>query len=94
MGRFSSQDKHMTIVIYVWLISYGMIYDTVEPSLSSRPLFFVPANKKAIHWLLFKASLQRHLFTTATLAVVKRFNCSLVRTISLFCYHFEYFSLT
>lgn len=46
MGRFSSQDKHMTIVIYVWLISYGMIYDTVEPSLSSRPLFFVPANWK------------------------------------------------
>lgn len=56
MGRFSSQDKHMTIAIYVWLISYGMIYDTVEPSLSSRPLFFVPANKKAIHWLLFKTS--------------------------------------
>ena len=38
MGRFSSQDKHMTIVIYAWLISYGMIYDTVEPSLST-PLF-------------------------------------------------------
>ena len=94
MGRFSSQDKHMTIVIYVWLISYGMIYDTVETSLSSRPLFFAPANKKAIHWLLFKTSVQRHLFTTAKVVVVKRFNCSLVRTISLFCYHFEYFSLT
>lgn len=79
MGRFSSQDKHMTIVIYVWLISYGMIYDTVEPSLSSRHLFFVPANKKAIHWLLFKTSVQRHLFTTAKVVVVKRFNCSLVR---------------
>ena len=79
MGRFSSQDKHMTIVIYVWLISYGMIYDTVEPSLSSQPLFFVPANKKAIHWLLFKTSVQRHLFTTAKVVVVKRFNCSLVR---------------
>ena len=38
MGRFSSQDKHMTIVIYAWLISYGMIYDTVEPSLSIHTL--------------------------------------------------------
>ena len=47
MGRFASQDKHMTIVIYVWLISYGMIYDTVEPSLSSQPLFFVPGKQKS-----------------------------------------------
>ena len=71
--------------------------NTVEPPLMAtslqRPLFFVPADKRSIHWILFKTSLQYngHLFTKATslqrplssvpkVAVVERFDCRSFKT--------------
>ena len=40
-----------------------------------RSLFFQQADRKSIHQLLFKTSLQRPLFSVPKVAAVERFNC-------------------
>ena len=40
-----------------------------------RPLFFQQADRKSIHQLLFKTSLQRPLSSVPKVAAVERFNC-------------------
>ena len=58
----------------------GIVEPPLTPTSLQRPLFFVPADKKPIQWLLFKTSLQwpplyNGQFLVPKVVVVERFNC-------------------
>ena len=52
------------------------VYAGYSQTSANCHLFFVPTDKKSIHWPLYKASLQRPLSSVSKVAVVGGSNCS------------------